>query len=167
MYTHPGAKLLFMGNEFGQTSEWNYKSELDWELLQYDPHNKLQECVRKLNHLYKSHPALYEFQFDPKGFEWIALNHKYEGVIIYKRKGHLKAGEMLIVLNVTTTSYKDWKLEVAGKAHWKEIFNSNDIAYWGNGEFLNSEVPVTVVDKKRKIYEINLSIPALSAMIFQ
>lgn len=79
MYLHPGAKLLFMGNEFGQTNEWNYKSELQWELLQYDPHNKLQEFVRALNHLYKNENSLYHFQFDRKGFEWICLNQKKKG----------------------------------------------------------------------------------------
>lgn len=76
MFTHPGAKLLFMGNEFGQTSEWNYKSELDWELLQHDSHKMMQQCVKALNHLYREQPALYENQFDPAGFQWIDLNHR-------------------------------------------------------------------------------------------
>ncbi|MEO7801340.1 MAG: 1,4-alpha-glucan branching protein GlgB, partial [Ginsengibacter sp.] len=69
MFTHPGAKLLFMGNEFGQTSEWNYKTELQWDLLQFPPHKKLQECVKALNHLYTEEPGLYEQQFGFAGFE--------------------------------------------------------------------------------------------------
>ncbi|MCR6720728.1 MAG: hypothetical protein NVV59_10635 [Chitinophagaceae bacterium] len=68
MWTHPGAKLLFMGGEFGQTTEWNYKSELDWELLQFDPHRLLQNCVARLNLLLKSEPALYKNQFNKKWF---------------------------------------------------------------------------------------------------
>ena len=68
MFTHPGAKLLFMGNEFGQTTEWNYKTELDWELLQFDSHQKMQDCVSDLNDLYKNEPALYELQFNRKRF---------------------------------------------------------------------------------------------------
>jgi 1,4-alpha-glucan branching enzyme len=167
MYTHPGAKLLFMGNEFGQTSEWNYKSELDWELLQYDPHNKLQACVKELNHLYKNSPALYEYQFEPKGFEWVALDSRYEGVIMYKRKGKHRADDMLIVLNVTKNNYPEWKLQLKGKTSWKEVYNSNDIAYWGNGDYVKAGLTIKLVDKKKKLFEIKFAIPALSAMIFQ
>ena len=167
MYTHPGAKLLFMGNEFGQTSEWNYKSELDWELLQYDSHNKLQECVRTLNHLYRSYPAFYEYQFDRKGFEWVAIEHKYEGVIAFKRKGKHRTDDILVVLNVSKNNYPEWKLKVKGKAHWSELFNSNDTAYWGSGEYVRKPLEVNVVDKKKKIYEINLGLHALSAVIFR
>ena len=87
MYTHPGGKLLFMGNEFGQTSEWNYHTELDWHLLVHEPHQKMQDFVAQLNILYTSHPALYEYQFDEKGFEWIDLDHRNECVIVYMRKG--------------------------------------------------------------------------------
>ena len=167
MYTHPGAKLLFMGNEFGQTSEWNYKSELDWELLQYDPHNKLQECVRALNHLYKDHPALHECQFDRKGFEWVDIEHRYEGVLVFKRKGKHRADDMLVVLNVTKNEYPEWTFRVKGKNHWQEVFNSNDIAYWGNGQYVNTPPVMTAIDKKRKLYEIKIAIPALSAIIFR
>ncbi len=167
MYTHPGAKLLFMGNEFGQTNEWNYKSELDWELLQYDPHNKLQDCVRDLNHMYKNNPAMYEYQFDRKGFEWVSLDHRNEGVIVYKRKGKHRADDMVIILNVTKTNYPEWKLQLKGKTYWKEIFNSNNICYWGNGDYVGKQMDIVVVDKKKKLYEINMGIPALSAIILQ
>ena len=76
MYTHPGAKLLFMGNEFAQTSEWHEESELDWHLLEHESHQKLKDCVKDLCYLYKNEPALYEYQFDPKGFEWTIVNRK-------------------------------------------------------------------------------------------
>ena len=156
-----------MGNEFGQTNEWDYRSELDWELLQYEPHNKLQECVRTLNHIYRNNPAMYEYQFDRKGFEWVALDHRNEGIIVYKRKGKNRADDMVIVLNVTKTNYPEWKLELKGKTNWNEVFNSNDFAFWGNGELVNTEKTITAVDKKKKIYEIKLAVPALSAIILQ
>ncbi len=167
MYTHPGAKLLFMGNEFGQTSEWNYKSELDWELLKHDPHNKLQDCVRDLNHIYKNNPAMYEYQFDRKGFEWVSLEHRNEGIIVYKRKGKHRADDMVIILNVTKTNYPEWKLQLKGKTSWKEIFNSNNICYWGNGDYVGMQMDIIAVDKKKKLYEIKIGIPALSAVILQ
>ena len=87
MFTHPGGKLLFMGDEFGATSEWNYKSELQWELLQYDGHRMLKDCVRDLNFLLRGEPALYENQFNIYGFEWVDLNHRAESVVCYRRKG--------------------------------------------------------------------------------
>lgn len=90
MWTHPGAKLLFMGNEFGQTAEWNYKSELQWELLQFDCHRLLKNCVADLNKLLQSEPALHHNQFKMDGFEWVDLNHRAETVIVFKRKGKKK-----------------------------------------------------------------------------
>src|SRR5437868_7232084 len=107
MYTHPGAKLLFMGNEFAQTTEWNYKTELAWELLQFDPHKKIQECVKELNHLYKNEPALHELQFDQRGFEWVDLDHRQESVIAYMRKGKNRKNDILIILNLTLVVRKD------------------------------------------------------------
>jgi 1,4-alpha-glucan branching enzyme len=76
MWTHPGAKLLFMGNEFGQTNEWNYKSELQWELLKFDHHRQLKDCVATLNQLLQQEAALHQNQFNQKGFEWVDLNHR-------------------------------------------------------------------------------------------
>jgi 1,4-alpha-glucan branching enzyme len=167
MFTHPGAKLLFMGNEFGQTTEWNYKSELDWHLLQHDSHKLMQACVRDLCHLYKNEPALYELQFDTAGFEWVDLNHRSDSVITFRRKGKDPKDDVLIILNMTPVVRNDWKVYAAGKAGWKEIFNSDDKKYWGTGNVFNPEVPVTLVDKKEKVYEINLHLPPLGALVIK
>ncbi len=167
MYTHPGGKLLFMGNEFGQTSEWNFYKELDWHLLKYDSHKKLQDCVSDLNKLYTSHPALYEYQFDPKGFEWIDLNHRDDCVMVYMRKGRQKKENLLIVFNMTPIERMDWKIQVNGKPSWKQIFCSDDQKYWGTGKFSNQEIITRPADKKSKLYEITLHLPALSAIVLQ
>ncbi|HEY8688530.1 MAG TPA: 1,4-alpha-glucan branching protein GlgB [Chitinophagaceae bacterium] len=167
MYTHPGAKLLFMGNEFAQTSEWNYKSELDWSLLQFDSHKKLRICVKDLNHLYKNEPALYEHQFDPKGFEWIDLNHRDESVICYRRKGKRSHNDMLIILNMTPVVRNDWKVYAKDKPHWKEVYNSDDKKYWGTGDVLNPSIDAKLVDKKSRIFEINIHLPALGGVILK
>ena len=167
MFTHPGAKLLFMGNEFAQTSEWNYKSELDWGLLKHDAHHSMQECVRALNHLYRSEPALHELQFDPKGFEWLSIEHRAEGILIYRRKGKIKADDLIIVLNMTVHPHRGWKTEIAGKSSWREIFNSDHKTYWGSGNYMNKNIICTPVDKKTKLYEIIFDVPALAAMIFR
>lgn len=167
MFTHPGGKLLFMGSEFAQTSEWNYKSELQWELLQFDSHKMMQQCVKDLNGLYKSQPALYELQFKQDGFEWIDLHHRSEGVIVYKRKGKNAKNDMLIVLNMTPVVRRDWKLQVYGKAVWAEVFNSDDKKYWGTGDVFNPAPEVKLVDKKSSLYEINIHLPALGALVLR
>ena len=167
MYTHPGGKLLFMGNEFGQTSEWNFSTELNWNLLQYEPHQKLQNCLSDLNKLYTSHPAFYEYQFDPKGFEWIDLDHRNECVMSYMRKGKRRNDDVLIVLNMTPVERYDWKIKVHGKSSWNQIFCSDDAKYWGTGKFTHQQIETTVVDKKSKLFEIKLNLPALSAIVLQ
>jgi 1,4-alpha-glucan branching enzyme len=167
MFTHPGTKHLFMGNEFGQTTEWNYKTELDWELLEFDPHKKMQACVKDLNHLYTDEPALYEYQFDTKGFEWIDLNHRDESVICYKRKGKKSINDMLIILNMTPVVRNNWKVHVEGKTSWKEIYNSDNKKYWGTGDVLNPDIQFKILDKKEKIFELNIHLPALGAIILK
>jgi 1,4-alpha-glucan branching enzyme len=167
MYTHPGAKLLFMGNEFAQTTEWNYKSELDWELLQFDSHRQMQDCVKDLNHLYKNEAALHELQFNTKGFDWINLDHRAESVVAYMRKGKNRKDDMLVVLNFTPVVRMDWKIQVKGKAAWAEVFNSDGKQYWGTGNVFNPAPEVVLVDKKKGIYEINLHLPALGGIILQ
>lgn len=167
MFTHPGGKLLFMGNEFGQTNEWNYKSELQWELLEFAPHKKMQECVKALNNLYASEPALYELQFEPGGFEWVDLNHRSEGVMCYKRKGKNKKDDVLVILNTTPVVRQDWKVQVYGKAEWQEVFNSDKAEFYGSGNVYNPSPAVHLVDKKAGLYEIKCHLPALGAIIFR
>ncbi|MFT3751184.1 MAG: 1,4-alpha-glucan branching protein GlgB [Agriterribacter sp.] len=167
MFTHPGGKLLFMGDEFGQTSEWNYKSELDWYLLQYDAHRMLKDCVADLNKLLRNEPALYENQFNIYGFEWVDLNHRNEGVIVYRRKGKKPADDVLIILNVTPIVYHDWKIQVSGKEQWKEIFNSDEKKYWGSGDVLNPDIQSEIVDKKGRVFEINIHLPPLGAVVLK
>jgi 1,4-alpha-glucan branching enzyme len=167
MFTHPGGKLLFMGNEFGATSEWNYKSELQWDLLQFDPHRKLKDYMRDLNILLRDQPALYERQFKEDGFEWVDLNHRQESVIVFKRKGKDPDDDLLIVLNMTSIVRMDWKVYTAGKSKWKEIFNSDSKKYWGTGDVYNPSIEPVLVDKKGKWYEINLHLPPLGAVILK
>lgn len=167
MFTHPGGKLLFMGNEFGQTSEWNYKSELDWYLLQYDSHRLLKDCVSDLNKLLRSEPALYENQFNIYGFEWIDLNHRPESVIVYRRKGKKPEDDLLIVLNLTPVVRRDWKIQVKGKSEWKEIFNSDDKKYWGTGHVFNPGVETVETDRKNRVFELNVHLPPLAAVVLK
>lgn len=163
MFLHPGAKLMFMGNEWGQTKEWNYSTELQWELLQYNSHNLLQECVRDLNHLYRAYPALYEFQFKRKGFEWIAVED--EAVFAFRRVAPKQEDDVVVVINLKNQHLHEKKIQLKGKPEWHEIFNSNHQKYWGSGECINENIEILIVDKKRRLYEIKVDVPALSVLV--
>jgi 1,4-alpha-glucan branching enzyme len=167
MWTHPGGKLLFMGNEFGQTTEWNYKSELDWALLQYDCHRMMKDCVADLNKLLQAEPALYENQFNMDGFEWVDLNHRAETVIVYRRKGKKPADDLLVILNLTPVVRNDWTIRVTGKIFSKEIFNSDLKKYWGTGNVFNPDIRSVLVEKEEKIYDLTVNLPPLAAIILK
>ncbi len=167
MFTHPGAKLLFMGDEFGQTSEWNYKSELQWDLLSHVSHGGMKFCVQKLNELYRAEPALYEKQFEVGGFEWVDLNHRAESVMVFKRKGKKEKDDILVILNVTPVVRNDWEIHVYGKSEWKEIFNSNDKAFWGTGDVFNPEIKAELVSEDDKWYKLKVQLPALGAVVLR
>ncbi|WP_225975482.1 1,4-alpha-glucan branching protein GlgB [Panacibacter ginsenosidivorans] len=167
MFTHPGGKLLFMGDEFGATSEWNYKSELQWSLLSFVSHKGMKYCVQKLNELYRSEPALYEKQFEQGGFEWVDMNHRSESVISYKRKGNNPEDDIVIILNMTPLVRHDWEIHVYGKKKWKEIFNSDNVAFWGTGDVFNPDIKSEKVSKDDKWYKLKIHLPALSAVVIR
>ncbi len=167
MYMHPGAKLLFMGNEFAATTEWNYKTELPWHLLAHPSHGGMKYCVQKLNELYTSKPALYELQFDPTGFEWIDLQHRSESVMAFKRKGKNPAHDIVVIINATPVVRHDWKISVQGKQEWQEIFNSDHQDFWGTGVVYNPSIPCVCKDAQKNCYELTLQLPALSAVVLQ
>jgi len=156
-----------MGNEFGQTSEWNYKSELDWKLLQFEPHKKLQACVRDLNLLLSSEPALYELQFRVEGFEWVDLNHRQECVVAYRRIGNVKGEDLLVILNLTPVPRWDWQLEGLNRAYTKEIFNSDLACYWGSGDVTNPDIRMEPVDKNESGFRLTVNLPPLACIILK
>lgn len=132
MFTNPGAKLLFMGSEFGQTQEWYFGASLHWNLLEYDIHRGLQLFVKNLNHLYKTQTSLYEMQFDPKGFEWVDANDEENSIFVYLRKGKQQDDVTMTVLNLTPRII-DYKIGVDEGTNWEIILNSDEHKYGGSG----------------------------------
>jgi 1,4-alpha-glucan branching enzyme len=167
MWAHPGGKLLFMGNEFGQTTEWNYKSELDWHLLQYDLHRGMKDCVAELNRLLRAQPALYQNQFNHSGFEWVDLYHREESVIVFRRKGNRMADDLLIILNMTPVVRMDWEITVREKTYTKEIFNSDSAIFGGTGDVFNPDIRSTTLDRDQKIFRITVNLPPLAWLILK
>ncbi|WP_437921380.1 1,4-alpha-glucan branching protein GlgB [Sphingobacterium sp. LRF_L2] len=132
MYTFIGTKLLFMGGEFAQTSEWNVNQSLDWHLTQYEPHKGMQRFVKDLNRLYRAEPALYEKGFSAEGFQWIELGDHENSIFVYLRKGYRIEDDVLIVLNLTPV-VRNYRIGVPTAGRWKVILNSDDVSYYGSG----------------------------------
>ena len=165
MFPHPGAKLLFMGDEFAQTGEWNFKQSLDWHLLDFPIHKGLQNLVKDLNHLYKSETAFYENQFSPDGFEWVEADDTDNSVLIYLRKGKKKDDVMMVVLNLTPKVF-DYKIGVNAGTHWEVIFNSDDKKYNGSG------VESTIFKEEKEEWmshpkSISLKLPPLAGLVLK
>jgi 1,4-alpha-glucan branching enzyme len=167
MWTHPGAKLLFMGGEFGQTGEWDHHSELSWGLLEFECHRSLRHCVSTLNHLLRNEPALYARQFDPSGFEWIDLHHRSESIIVYRRRGKKAQDDLMVILNMTPVVRMNWSIEYSGEPYKTEIFNSDSADFWGSGKIFNPSIRHEWVDKKAKRSRLIVNLPALSGIVLK
>ena len=164
MYTYPGKKLLFMGCEFGQGTEWNSTGALDWYVLDYAHHRGIQTLVKDLNHIYKTHPALFSHDFDHHGFEWIDCHDVQQSVISYRRKN--KFEELIVVLNFTPVPRENYRIGVPEPGTYTEIFNSDSQFYdgtnMGNGATLSE--PVAWMNLP---HSINLNLPPLGAVILK
>jgi 1,4-alpha-glucan branching enzyme len=167
MFAHPGAKLLFMGNEFAQTEEWNYKTSLRWDLLEHQSHAGMKACVSALAHLLKQEPALYEQQFNQDGFAWHDLDHREESVICFRRMTKTNDQELMVVLNLTPKERLEWTVGVNSTEEWLEIFNSDEKKYWGTGNYVNNTVIFPINQKNAGSYEIKISLPPLGGCILK
>lgn len=129
----PGKKLLFMGQEFAQFKEFKESGEIDWDLLEFDAHTILKNYVKALNHLYKKEKALYLFDNNAKGFEWINKDSANESIVSFLRKTSNKEDTLLIVCNFTPVSYDEYKVGVPNAGNYKEIFCSDNEKFGGDG----------------------------------
>ncbi len=133
MFTHPGANLIFMGGEFGQTSEWNFQQSLDWHLTQFGFHNGIQKLIKDLNKLYRTEPALYQKQFSPDGFEWIEWNDAENSVMTYIRKGENPKDDVIVIGNFTPVPRENYRVGVPTGSKLNLLFTSDATVYGGSG----------------------------------
>ncbi len=166
MFTHPGGNLIFMGGEFGQTSEWNFQQSLDWHLTQYEPHSGIQELIKDLNALYKSEPALYEKQFSHEGFQWIDYGDSENSVLSYIRRGHDDKNDIIVACNFTPVPREKYRIGVPKTKALKEIFNSDTSKYGGSG---TQNTSVKIANKEWHGYKksIEITIPPLGIVILK
>ncbi len=133
MYGHPGKKLLFMGQEFAQISEWNENEELPWSILEYPVHKTTQDYVKALNKLYLSQPALSRKDYEPEGFQWINCSLSQENIVIFQRKTDKPEETLLFVSNFAPVEHKGYRIGVPFYGKYKEILNSDAVIYGGSG----------------------------------
>ncbi|TYQ14972.1 UNVERIFIED_CONTAM: 1,4-alpha-glucan branching enzyme [Acetivibrio alkalicellulosi] len=167
MYGHPGKKLLFMGGEFAQFIEWNYKQSLDWFLLDYDMHKKMQNYVRDLNNLYKNEKALFQIDFSYEGFEWIDCCDTEHSIITFIRKGHDWRDSLIIVCNFTPSTHENYRIGVPFDTEYSEIINSDWEKYGGSNVGNFEPIKAQHSEFHNKPYSINLRIPPLSTVILK
>ena len=167
MFTHPGTKLLFMGAEFGQGTEWNFQNSLDWYLLEYPNHQGIKETVKALNHLYRDEPALYEKGFEWSSFEWVDGGNSNDSILIYNRKGHDVENDLVVVLNMTPITHHGFRVGMPGKGKWTEIFNSDAKAFWGSGVENSGQFTTEAVNWHGRDNSIIITVPPLAAVIFK
>ena len=166
MMAHPGKKLLFMGQEFGQFTEWNEEKQLDWMLLDYDKHTELQNYVKTLNAFYKEHPAFWQIDYSWEGFQWIVPDDSQQSVIAFLRKD--AAGkQILVICNFNPVLREGYTLGAPVSGTYKEILNSDDAAFGGSGTVHNK--PVRTHKKPQHGFEqsITVTLPPMSTLYFE
>ncbi len=167
MWTHPGAKLLFMGDEFAQTSEWNCFESLNWDLLQHAPHKGMLAVVKSLNELLKTEPALYHYNFSHEGFEWQEADDADQSIYVYQRRSDKAKDTLVVAINLTPVCRENYRIGIPVKGKWKEIFNSDAAEFYGSNQ-LNSEIkPTENIAHQHQQQSIAISLPPLAVSIFK
>ena len=163
MMAHPGKKLMFMGQEFGQFIEWNYEQELDWLLLDYPKHRALQTYFRDINLLYKKTRPLWEVDYSWEGFSWISSDDKDNSVIAFRRIDE-SGKEIIAVCNFTNVERLDYRIGVPKKGNYKVFFNSDDVAYGGEGRGNKDKIKAETINMHGFEQSISLDLPPLSTI---
>jgi 1,4-alpha-glucan branching enzyme len=166
-YAHPGKKLLFMGQEFGQRDEWSEAHSLDWHLLQWDSHRGMQKLVTDLNHLLSTEPALHEVDFQWQGFDWIDCNDGDNSVLSFLRKGKTEDDLIIVVTNATPVVREGYIVGVPRAGFYKEILNT-DAGYYGGSNVGNAGGQNAATDPRQgRPYSLCLTLPPLAAIFLK
>ena len=166
MYGHPGKKLLFMGQEFGQLREWSEARSLDWFLLDQPLHKKMQKWVADLNHMYTTYDACYYNDNNQMGFEWTKVDDANTSIIAFVRRGKTVKDQLLFVCNFVPVERKDYWIGVPCLTEYEEIINSDAKIYGGSGT-KNGKVKAFEEKCDRMPYAISIDIAPLSMMVFR
>ena len=163
MMAHPGKKLMFMGQEFGQFIEWNYEKGLDWLLLDYPKHRALQNYFKKINEFYKANPAFWQIDYSWEGFSWISSDDKDNSVIAFRRLDE-KGKEIIVVCNFTNVERCDYRIGIPKKGAYKIVFNSDDVDFGGEGKGNKGKLKTESINMHGFEQSISLDLPPMSAI---
>ncbi|MCZ6635199.1 MAG: 1,4-alpha-glucan branching protein GlgB [bacterium] len=166
MFGHPGKKLLFMGSEFGQWREWDALNSLDWHLLEHEDHRQLQRFVKDLNRFYTSHPALYESDSDPAGFEWIDFHDTNQGVLAFLRRPFEGGPPVVFVYNFTPVPRMGYRVGVPSPGYYRETLNSDADLYGGSNLGNLGGLPADEIPWQGQSCSIQITLPPLAVVAF-
>jgi 1,4-alpha-glucan branching enzyme len=166
MISHPGKKLLFMGSELGQFTEWNYKKECEWFLLDYDAHRSFQHYVSDLNHFYLANPPLFDNDQSWQGFRWMDADNANQSVLSYVRYDR-EGNFLLIVVNFRPWAYENYKIGAPTHGIYQEVFNSDKAEYGGSG--VTNDAPITTLleSTAQGEYSLPIRLPPLGFAVFR
>jgi 1,4-alpha-glucan branching enzyme len=167
MYAVPGKKLLFMGCEFGQWSEWHHDSSLDWHLLGYDRHRSLRLLTGDLNNLYRSEAALHENELAERCFEWINASDAANNVLSFMRKGNSEEQTLLVVCNFSPVPISGYRIGAPHAGTWLEIFNSDAATYCGSGRGNFGKIKTVPLSLTGQAQSLTLDLPPLAALFLK
>jgi 1,4-alpha-glucan branching enzyme len=167
LYTQPGKKLLFMGGELGQWSEWSHDGSLDWALLEHAPHQGIQRWVRDLNTCYRAEPGLHELDFDPQGFAWLDCNDAERSTLAFLRQGSNPDDLIAVVFNFTPVPRNNHRLGVPRAGSWRELLNSDATLYGGSGQGNLGGVHSTPAAAHGQRQSIVVTLPPLAMLAFR
>jgi 1,4-alpha-glucan branching enzyme len=167
MWTHPGKKLLFMGGEFAQPREWSHTGSLDWHLLDDPFHRGIQGLVRDLNRLYRATPALYQFDCEGAGFEWIDAGDRASSVLSYLRKGFDPQRFCITICNFTPVVREAYRIGVPAPGGYRELLNTDHRAYGGSGVSAGPVLVAEAVPWQNRPFSIVLTLPPLATVIYE
>jgi 1,4-alpha-glucan branching enzyme len=167
MYGQPGKKLLFMGGEFGQVSEWNHDNSLEWHVLQYPVHWGIQNWVEQLNRVYREQPALHEMDNEPEGFEWVDCCDSATSVLSFLRKGKSRWETVLVICNFTPVPRQQYVVGVPTEGYWRELLNSDGGEYGGGGIGNGGGVHTEHVASHGRPYSLKLTLPPLGVLFLK
>lgn len=167
MWGHPGKKLLFMGNEFAQSQEWNHNTSLDWHLLNEPGHQGIQNLVRDLNALYGNSPALYQKDCKPEGFEWMEGDAAEESLFAWVRRGDDTSSPVLVVSNFTPVERSARRVGVPNEGRWIEKLNTDSQHYGGGDRGNLGGVVSEPIEKSGQAQSISITLPPLATIFFE
>lgn len=164
-YSTPGKPLLFMGGEFGQWTEWNHDTELDWALLRFDKHDGLRRYIGDLNRVYRDHPALHQLDCDPAGFEWIQADDAANSTYAFMRHSRDRSETVVVAMNMTPVPREGYRIGVSQPGFYKEVLNSDAAIYGGSNLGNAGGVRAEPIPMHGREYSVNVVLPPLAVLM--